>query len=272
VAATAHLEVVDQMVQAGMQKVLLGIETPSKASLREANKMHNLGAEETVQAVHRLQRRGLEIPAGIIVGFDSDHAAIFDEQIDLITKSGIAFAMIGMLGAPAGTRLWKRLESEGRLIEGDTVSSGRMCSPNFITKMPRDELIAGYKKLISTVYDPDRYLDTVFVMLDNLSHATTPGFYLDVPSDEIKRGIAKMLALSPYRWPIIKFLLRIATHHPRMMGRAINRIVMGYHFWEYTQKLAVPSLDAELEAIRRNGPPKAKSARQPLVSIRADAH
>ncbi len=46
---------------------------------------------------------------GFIVGFDSDTQDIFDAQIEFIQKTGITTAMVGMLGALPGTRLWDRL-------------------------------------------------------------------------------------------------------------------------------------------------------------------
>lgn len=89
----------------------------------------------------------MEVQGGFIVGFDSDLPNIFKQQIEFIQKSGIISAMIGLLNAPTKSNLYKRLKSEGRILNkmsGDNTDS----STNFITKMNITELISGYHEVI----------------------------------------------------------------------------------------------------------------------------
>jgi len=51
------------------------------------------------------------------VEFDHDTRSIFQRQIDVIQKSGVVTAIVGLLQAPAGTRLYKRLKKENRLVD-----------------------------------------------------------------------------------------------------------------------------------------------------------
>ena len=69
-----------------------------------------------VSAVKKIQHHGRIVLGGFIVGFDHDPPTIFDQQINFIQKSGIVTAMVGLLNAPAGTRLFKRLKSENRIL------------------------------------------------------------------------------------------------------------------------------------------------------------
>ena len=126
-------ELMQMMVEAGFGTVFIGIETPDEASLAECNKKQNKN-RNLVQDVKRIQRAGLQVQGGFIVGFDSDTHSIFQRQIDFIQESGIVTAMVGLLQAPAGTRLYERLRREGRLLgrmSGDNVDG----TTNIIPKL-----------------------------------------------------------------------------------------------------------------------------------------
>jgi radical SAM superfamily enzyme YgiQ (UPF0313 family) len=92
-------ELLSLMVRAGFDTVFVGIETPSEESLTECSKNQNKG-RDLVESVRVLQRAGLQVQGGFIVGFDSDSPSIFQQQIDFIQKSGIVTAMVGLLQAP----------------------------------------------------------------------------------------------------------------------------------------------------------------------------
>ena len=97
-------ELMRLMVEAGFETVFVGIETPDESSLAECNKKQNRG-RDLVENVKRIQRAGMQVQAGFIVGFDSDLPSIFQRQIDFIQKSGIVTAMVGLLQAIPDTNL-----------------------------------------------------------------------------------------------------------------------------------------------------------------------
>ena len=107
-------ELMQLMVQAGFSKVFVGIETPNEASLSECDKKQNT-SRDLIATVKTIQNHGFEVMGGFIVGFDNDPASIFKTQINFIQKSGIVTAMVGLLNAPKGTRLYQRLKRENRL-------------------------------------------------------------------------------------------------------------------------------------------------------------
>ncbi|HET6846144.1 MAG TPA: B12-binding domain-containing radical SAM protein, partial [Anaerolineales bacterium] len=151
------------MVQAGFDTVFVGIETPSADGLAECNKNQNRD-RDLVESVKRLQRAGLQVQGGFIVGFDSDPASIFQQQIDFIQKSGIVTAMVGLQQAPLGTRLHERMRQEGRLVRefsGDNVDG----STNIIPKMGLDSLRDGYARILSHIYAPKFYYERVATFL-----------------------------------------------------------------------------------------------------------
>ena len=151
------------IVAAGFDVVFIGIETPNDESLAECTKYQNQN-RDLVASVKRLQQFGLEVQGGFIVGFDSDPESIFQTQIDFIQRSGIVTAMVGLLNAPTGTRLYQRLKTEGRLLSSFTGNNTDF-SLNFIPKMNYDKLIRGYKHILDTIYSPKEYYERIRTFL-----------------------------------------------------------------------------------------------------------
>jgi len=158
-------ELMKMMVQAGFDSVFVGIETPDEDSLAECGKIQNQN-RDLISCIKKIQRFGLQVQGGFIVGFDSDAPSIFETLIAFIQKSGIVTAMVGLLNAPRGTRLYHRLVKENRLlrnISGDNTD----LSINFIPKMNYGSLIKGYKKILRTIYSPKYYYERILTLFIN---------------------------------------------------------------------------------------------------------
>jgi radical SAM superfamily enzyme YgiQ (UPF0313 family) len=156
-------ELMHMMVEAGFGTVFIGIETPDEDSLAECSKKQNMN-RDLVEDVKRMQRAGLQVHGGFIVGFDSDTPGIFQRQIDFIQKSGIVTAMVGLLQAPPGTRLHERLKRAGRLLEhmsGDNVDG----TTNIVPVMSLDTLRDGYKHVLQRIYSPRPFYQRVRTFL-----------------------------------------------------------------------------------------------------------
>jgi len=152
-------ELMRLMVQAGFDTVFVGIETPNEKSLEECSKFQNRN-RDLIGCVKKIQKFGLQVQGGFIVGFDNDPFSIFERQIAFIQKSKIVTAMIGLLNALRGTRLYQRLEKENRLLR-DITGDNTDCSINFIPKMHYETLINGYKKILKAVYSSKYYYERV---------------------------------------------------------------------------------------------------------------
>ena len=128
---------IDAMVKANFFYVFLGIESPSKESLRQAKKLQNL-AVDPVSCIELLHNRGLWVTGGFIVVFDSDTEGIFEQQIQFIEGTAIPWALLNSLHAMPGTALYARMLSEGRLLESRD-SSGDATPPEFphVHRSPR---------------------------------------------------------------------------------------------------------------------------------------
>ena len=156
-------ELMRLMVTAGFNAVFVGIETPNDESLVECTKYQNQNRNLNT-SVKRLQQFGLEVQGGFIVGFDNDPESIFQTQIDFIQNSGIVTAMVGLLNAPTGTKLYKRLKSEGRLLKSFSGSNTDF-SLNFVPRMDHNKLVTGYKHILDTIYSPSEYYKRIKTFL-----------------------------------------------------------------------------------------------------------
>jgi len=151
------------MVRAGFESVFVGIESPNESSLVECRKIPNKN-RDLLGSIHAIQRSGLQVFGGFILGFDNDPPSIFTSLIAFIRDSGIVTAMVGILNAPRGTRLHQRLVQEGRLLNSFT-GDNTDCSINFIPKMKVEDLLDGYKKVVGTIYSPKEYYARVLKFL-----------------------------------------------------------------------------------------------------------
>jgi radical SAM superfamily enzyme YgiQ (UPF0313 family) len=178
-AAEASLDLAEEddimrmMIEANILSVFIGIESPNEEALRETKKFQNVSKKiDLLARVHTVQKAGLEVWCGMILGFDHDDASIFRWQSEFLAKSRITEAMIGMLYAIPTTPLYARLAKEGRLDSADTSESGTNVLP---LKMSREELSAGYVDLMRTVYQPDAYFARLEEFLSTETYQFAPG-------------------------------------------------------------------------------------------------
>ncbi|HET7375828.1 MAG TPA: DUF4070 domain-containing protein, partial [Anaerolineae bacterium] len=213
---------------AGFDTVFIGIETPDETSLAGCSKRQNR-KRDLVEDVKRLQRAGLQVQGGFIVGFDNDTPLVFQRQIDFIQRSGIVTAMVGLLQAPLGTRLYERLQQEGRLVNemsGDNVDG----STNIIPKMGLANLRAGYRTILDQIYAPKYYYERVVTFLreyhpPQIRFQFEPLHLLAFGRSIYQLGI-RGVGRAHY-WRLFAWTL---FQRPRLMPVAITLAIYGFHF------------------------------------------
>jgi len=152
-------ELIQLMVDANIRVVFIGIETPNEAALVETKKHQNVRKNGTMlEKVHTIQRGGLEVWSGMILGFDNDDETIFDAQRAFIKDARIVNSMVGMLAAIPKTPLHARLSKEGRLDSADPSPFGTNVIP---LQLSREELRDGYVGVMKDLYHADAYFDRV---------------------------------------------------------------------------------------------------------------
>ncbi|MGE5682074.1 MAG: B12-binding domain-containing radical SAM protein [Bacillota bacterium] len=217
------------MIKAGFDAVFIGIETPNKESLVECNKTQN-SSRDLISSVKKIQATGLEVQGGFIVGFDKDPATIFDKLTDFIQESGIVTAMVGLLNAPKGTKLQKRLLKEGRLLN-DFNGNNTDLSINFIPQMDQEVLIAGYKTMVRTIYSPKYFYERAMYFLKDFEPKTKKVFHLNANYiAALFRSILKLGVIGEERFYYWKLFIWTLFRKPRLFSLAILFTIYGYHF------------------------------------------
>jgi radical SAM superfamily enzyme YgiQ (UPF0313 family) len=223
------------MVQAGFKKVFVGIETPSIEALAECHKVQN-GNRDLVAAVQTLQRAGLEVMGGFIVGFDSDQRDIFKRQFEFIQRSGVATAMVGLLTALPQTRLWQRLKREGRL-ENESTGNNTDAALNFKPKLNREFLQSGYRDLVKKLYEPRHYNQRIRTFLKTHRPA---GPRLRLSRADVRAFVKSIWVLGVWhrgRVGYWRLFWGTLFRRPRQFPKAIQLAIIGYHFRRVAKSL-----------------------------------
>lgn len=231
-------QLMELMVRAGFQEIFIGIETPCEECHAEAGKVQNKN-RDLLASVKTIQRAGLQVHGGFIIGFDSDPPSIFDQQITFIQQSGIVTAMVGLLSALPGTKLFQRLSREGRLLGEDTGNNTDL-NLNFVPRMKSDTLIAGYRTVLSTIYSPKNYYKRIIHLLREYQPLRMGKFHLQPGYvGAFFKSVLLLGIIGRERVHYWKLLFWILTRKPRLFPRAITYAIYGFHFRKIAEKVAL---------------------------------
>ena len=221
-------DLMNMMVEAGFDTVFVGIETPEEESLAECNKKQNKN-RNLIESVKRIQRTGLQVQGGFIVGFDSDGPSIFQRQIDFIQKSGIVTAMVGLLQAPPGTKLYERLKKEGRLrglVSGDNVDG----TTNIIPKMDMKQLLKGYENILNNIYRPRPYYKRIKTFLREYK---APKISIPIDLQRFLAFFRTSIRIGIFGRERIQYwnlMLWTLFRCPKLLPLAVTLAIHGHHF------------------------------------------
>ena len=228
-------QLMELMVRAGFEEVFIGIETPNEESNAESCKVQNR-SRDLLASVKRIQRAGLQVHGGFIVGFDSDPPSIFDRQIRFIQESGIVTAMVGLLSAIRGTRLHERMSLEGRLL-GDDTGNNMDNDLNFVPRMEVNALIGGYRTILETIYSPKNYYQRVIRLLKEYRPLHPGKFHLQPGYvAALFKSILFLGVLGKERFHYWKLFFWSLSKRPRLFPLAITYAIYGFHFRKVEEK------------------------------------
>jgi hopanoid C-2 methylase len=142
-----HPQILELMREAGFITVFCGTETPEPAALRAMKKTQNL-RRPILESVETLNRYGLEVASGIILGLDTDTPETPGAILEFARQSQIPLMTVNLLYALPKTPLYDRLQRDGRILndpEGDS---------NIAFLEPRETVLAGWRRVIADLYEP----------------------------------------------------------------------------------------------------------------------
>jgi radical SAM superfamily enzyme YgiQ (UPF0313 family) len=239
-------EVLTLCAEAGLNVAFVGIETPNKEALKEAKKRQNL-KRDLQSSIREVQNHGICVQAGMIVGFDHDSTDAFREQFEFLQEANVPICSAGMLNAPAGTPLEKRLREDGRLVERPDFD--HYSGTNIIPKlMSVEELQQGSRWLLNRLYHPAHFTDRVLGLCEAWpdSGAMAMGVSLDEGAELYTRLLRAYASMGPEFRKIPLRCLRQWKKKPSGMNAVFSALVTYRHIVSVMQQLGMwdPDLGA----------------------------
>jgi hypothetical protein len=191
-------EMLAAMREAGFFALFLGIETPDTRTLMQAGKIQN-ARQDIAESIRRINRAGLFVNAGFIVGFDTETGSVAPAMVDCIEGAAIPVCMVGLLFALPNTRLERRLRAEGRLyLDSDRVASdsdGDQCTSglNYETTRPREEILEDYRAILRSIYAPEAFFGRVRRTIRQLDLSPRP---VRLPLRRVARNLRAFARIS----------------------------------------------------------------------------
>lgn len=243
------------LVEANVQAVFVGVESPNDAALAEIKKTQNVMGEKRrsiIDRVHTIQDAGIEVWCGMIVGFDADDRTVFEDHRRFLRESHVPWAMIGMLAAFPTTPLYERLDAAGRIDHDDHPSFGTNVIP---ARMSRQELTDGYRELLLDTYDPDNYFARVDGLHIERGHdhgipGRNPFIRKRTRAMRAARELVKAVVAykrlmehskddalkARYRKQIAKMIA--TAPHPAVLSSYVFKCVAHHHHWTLSREIA----------------------------------
>jgi radical SAM superfamily enzyme YgiQ (UPF0313 family) len=263
VAHNQHL--LQLLYDGGCRSMFIGIETPRVSSLQETQKFQNV-RKDTLGEVERIQAHGIAVYSGLIVGFDHDDEAIFQEQVDFINDAKIPLPLPSLLGALPATPLYKRMQDEGRIITENEFQGNSFFTNIRPTCMSMADLQQGYLRMVHALYDPINFSNRCLGEIARLDKA--PGKASNYRRSIILGGFLWVLlwyVFDPNRKKLLKAFTRLFPafwRYPNAADAALQRLVSYRHVSRFVSMLEehytatpgarasrAPTLDREPERV-----------------------
>jgi hypothetical protein len=246
-------ELLAMLRDANFFTIFVGIESPDTETLISMQKKQNT-RRSLADSVHRIYQAGMSVIAGFIVGFDSEEASVAGAMVDCIVATSIPVCMVGLLTALPNTQLTRRLASEGRLLPlaagaGDQCSGGL----NFVTLRQRREVLADFRAVLGSVYEPAAYFARVRKVGRLLNRPRLPARFSPRLAWRDLKALGRLLRYVTFRrtdlwrdlWSTVFDCLR---HRPRNLEYVFAMTAFYLHLGSFAQVM-IKGLDRQIDAL-----------------------
>jgi len=137
--------------EAGVKKWYLGIESISQKNIDQAGKSTNKVGDYK-KAIQKIKSYNIEVTGFFIFGLDDDTYDVFEKTLHAMFEWGLDEASFSILTPYPGTRLFERLEKEGRITcyDWSRYDEGTV---NYIPKkLNEEELLRGIRNIALDFY------------------------------------------------------------------------------------------------------------------------
>ncbi len=110
-------ELLALLYRSGCVSLIIGFETVEENVLSSIDPWKGKQRAKYLQAVDRIQSHGIGVMGTFLVGIDGEGSSIFDQLREFAMESRIFRFYISVVTPYPGSRLWKRLKEENRLLD-----------------------------------------------------------------------------------------------------------------------------------------------------------
>jgi len=145
----------DELLQlcrkSGCRGLFIGLESVSAKSMRKMRKTLK-SMKENEDVIKKIQDTGIIFHPSFVFGFDDDTKAVFDDTLEFLYRNRIITATFNILTPYPGTRLYRRLKQERRIISEDWSHYNHYTVTFRPRNMTERELAEGYFSLKKEFY------------------------------------------------------------------------------------------------------------------------
>ncbi len=211
------------------------MEHPDEDVLKSVDKGHNV-RNPIVESLFNINKSGLEIVAGFVLGFDGEKKGVGDRICEFVEKTGIVLPLVGTLTALPNSRLWSRLRDEGRLV--DNVGYGAFSEGylNFAPTRPESEILEEYLQAWEYLYEPSRFLARAYrqhLAMDPIRKGQAIQGWSKVTIKDLRllmHHIWRQGIVASHRWQFWRQLFGILFKNPSRFGHYLECCAIGLAF------------------------------------------
>jgi radical SAM superfamily enzyme YgiQ (UPF0313 family) len=144
-------DLIERAAEAGLRSLFVGFETLAPKNLVSSNKRQNLGRDYKA-VTDRLHSLGIMINGSFVFGMDEDDEEVFARTVDWAVEHGLTTATFHIQTPYPGTRLFARMQAEGRIVSRDWDLYDTRHVVFQPARLKPDALKAGYERAYRDFY------------------------------------------------------------------------------------------------------------------------